>query len=79
MVWGLSSGERNLFMLQHTKRFFTIGWHLLIPTLLPQVPKARSIKTCMSELGVEKLDRPAQSTDLNLFSRDCEPGIPSSA
>jgi len=61
-------------MLQHTKTFWTISCSQLCGKSLGMalfqhdcapVHKARSIKTWMSEFGVEELDWPAQSPDLN--------------
>ncbi|XP_058267614.1 uncharacterized protein arl15b isoform X2 [Hemibagrus wyckioides] len=67
--------KKELLMLQlHTKTFWTISCSLweqfgddpfLFQHDCTPVTKARSIKTWMSEFGVEELDCPAQSPDLN--------------
>ena len=82
MVWGCFSGAGPLSSSERNSECFSIPRdNFMLPTLWKQfgdgpflfqhdcssVHKARSIKTWMSQFGVEELDWPAQSPDLNLI------------
>ena len=73
-AWPLSSSERNFECFRIPKHFGQFRAPNLVGTVWSSflfqhdcapVHKARSIKTWMTESGVDELDWPAQSPDLN--------------